>query len=521
MGRINLHIIDWVAWVIPLVLVGFQFQFIHLGHFWDEAWVYAPAIRNMAVTIPTILPNAISVDLSRGHPLLFQFLGGIWMKVFGMSNTSAHVFALSITISTLFIAYVFVRESFGRLGAITAVALIAAQPIFIAQSAMLYPEMLMTFGLILALKGYVEDRQWTFGIGLSIAIYSKESAIVFYLAFVLWDLLLIILKCSKMGALKKYVFPFLILLSHPVLQYLYHGWFLYPNHTDLISLDFKSIKYNSRLVFRYIFENQNRGWVFYPVIVFAAFILRLKKWWISPVLVGLGFAAYKVFVWKWVVPSWMFPILMLILLLAPLIVWLIFRSKKHGVSKLNHVIGVGYLTLTGFTLFSAMNFFTPRYLLVTVVLLCILGSLIVWRNRFLPKWAMIVVSLSMIGTSFYSTISERSAGELNLGLYDELVVTNELVGWMSQNLQRDATICSNFVTNIYLGNFHSGHVTMDTYFYSNLGNICVDCRDAKYVVITSTVECPYDINLQKDFRLLYSKESNSAYASIYERILTQ
>ena len=31
----------------------------------------------------------------------------------------------------------------------------------------------------------------------------------------------------------------------------------------------------------------------------------------------------------------------------------------------------------------------------------------------------------------------------------------------------------------------------------------------------------YDINIQKDFRLLYSKESNSSYASIYERILTQ
>ena len=41
---------------------------------WDEIWVYAPALTEMAEIGPTLLPGVLDAELSRGHPLLFHFL---------------------------------------------------------------------------------------------------------------------------------------------------------------------------------------------------------------------------------------------------------------------------------------------------------------------------------------------------------------------------------------------------------------------------------------------------------------
>jgi hypothetical protein len=64
--------------------------------FWDEAWGYAPALKSMAQAGPSLLPGSISTDLSRGHPLLFHFLGGVWIKIFGETNLSLHAYAFSL-----------------------------------------------------------------------------------------------------------------------------------------------------------------------------------------------------------------------------------------------------------------------------------------------------------------------------------------------------------------------------------------------------------------------------------------
>ena len=60
-----------------LLLIGFfcfEIQFFHLAFLFDELWVYGPAVQMMAKNGPSLLPNVISPDLYRGHPLLFHFL---------------------------------------------------------------------------------------------------------------------------------------------------------------------------------------------------------------------------------------------------------------------------------------------------------------------------------------------------------------------------------------------------------------------------------------------------------------
>ena len=68
---------------------------------WDEIWVYAPALTEMAEIGPTLLPGVLDAELSRGHPLLFHFLGGVFINLFGDELTTFRLYALLISGSTL------------------------------------------------------------------------------------------------------------------------------------------------------------------------------------------------------------------------------------------------------------------------------------------------------------------------------------------------------------------------------------------------------------------------------------
>ncbi len=507
----------WPLFGLLIGLIGYQLTNINLGHFWDESWVYAPAIRSMANAVPSILPDALQLGLSRGHPLLFQFLGGVWMKIFGLSNASAHSFALVISCSIIAIIYVQFYNWKGLGAAISASLLIAIQPIFIAQSASLYPEMLMSFGFMLALIGYSRNKIGLFVVGLCVAIYSKETAVVFYASFFLWDVGRIIIGDQGWKCLIKYGIPLLVLLSHPILLYLYHGWFLYPEHTGYITYELADIKYNLRKIFRFLFESQNRGWIAYPAMIIAALSLKLKKFWMNALLVVLGFCAYKLLIWHWQMPDVLYPIVMLILCVGFMVFWY-FTSRDRKITSLHHFIGIGYITIIGFILFSAMNFYTPRYMLSMVILLGAMVGLIVWNVEQLPKWSKYVIIVGFSIVSLQSLLSEKSVGELNLGLYDDLRLQGKMVDWMIENADRDDIVCSNFVTTNYLINEYAGYVNNDNFMICWFPNICDDCYDAEYIIYTKTTDCsgPETSSLV-DYTLVYADTLGESTVAIYHK----
>ena len=129
------------------------------------------------------------------------------MKLFGASNISAHTYALAISVSLLIILYSLAKKLFGASVALTTALIVMAQPMFMTQSAMLYPEMLMALGLIVALSGYLQNKTWLYYIGMFIAIYSKESALVFFVAFLGWDVVRVLTRESASKTLVKHAWP--------------------------------------------------------------------------------------------------------------------------------------------------------------------------------------------------------------------------------------------------------------------------------------------------------------------------
>ena len=500
-----------------LMLVAFQAMYLDLGHFWDESWVYAPAIRTMAAGTPSILPDALSVELSRGHPLLFQFLGGIWMKLFGASNISAHTYALAISVSLLIILYSLAKKLFGASVALTTALIVMAQPMFMTQSAMLYPEMLMALGLIVALSGYLQNKTWLYYIGMFIAIYSKESALVFFVAFLGWDVVRVLTRESASKTLVKHAWPALFFLSHLLLQYLYHGWFLFPEHTDLVTLEMKDVRFNVRKIYRILFEGQYRGWMLYPVLVGGAFLFKLKKWWINLLVVLIGFSAYKVLIWKWVVPTWLFPIILLAAVFIPIALWLRFRERR-SFGIIANTIGLGFIVTIGFVIFSAMNFFTPRYLLASLILISLLTAIIIWSQRFMPTWSKYLVSVFCIGLSLFATYDLRTIGDTDLGVHDDLKNQKISIAWITENIDRDADVCTDFVMSNYLINEYGGHVGDSNFMRRWFPDICKDCKNVDYIIKSPTAVCNgTDSGVLSGFELVFENTMGPSTVQVYRR----
>ena len=105
----NYYIVLFFTLLFGLII--YKLKFLNLPFFWDESWVYAPSLRMMHDNGPSMMPNIIPIEYSRGHPLLFHFLGGVWLKIFGTSLISFHSFALFISVLVI-IAFFFFTTAF-------------------------------------------------------------------------------------------------------------------------------------------------------------------------------------------------------------------------------------------------------------------------------------------------------------------------------------------------------------------------------------------------------------------------
>ena len=281
--------IDYLVLFLILVITGIlKWEHANLPFFWDEAWVYAPALKSMAQTGPSLLPGSISTDLSRGHPLLFHFLGGVWIKIFGDSNLSLHAYAYSLFSLVCLVIFNLVKEiTKSPISAILSVVFFASQEIIFVQSVILTPEFLITLGICLWLLGWVKTNLLLATLGLTIGLLSKES----FLPLWLTALSISIIDSASKNGIRK--FPYVSLLPFLIsgfilgvfysFQYIRHGWILYPYHTEFIELREWHLFFNLDLFYQLFLVEQNRKllWVF---ILIAVLILIYKKKWMAFIL---------------------------------------------------------------------------------------------------------------------------------------------------------------------------------------------------------------------------------------------
>ena len=157
-----------------LVLVGLHLPLLRLPYFWDEAGYYIPAawdIYRAWELVPTsTLPN--------GHPpLVMVYLALVW-RVLGFSPLVTRGAMILVAAATVAATYALARRVAGREAAVWSAVLLALSPMFFAQSTLVYLDLPAALFTTLAVLALLDGRMLTFAIVASLAVLTKETAVV-------------------------------------------------------------------------------------------------------------------------------------------------------------------------------------------------------------------------------------------------------------------------------------------------------------------------------------------------------
>jgi len=165
-------LLGFVATYSALLLL--HLPLLGLPYFWDEAGYYIPSAldfyRSWALTPHSTLPE--------GHPPLVMIYLGLAWRIFGYSAWVARSAMTLIATATVSSLYALGRRvSSAEIAAWSAV-LLALSPMFFAQSSLVHLDLAVALFTTLAILFLLTDQFWLFALAASLAVLSKETAVV-------------------------------------------------------------------------------------------------------------------------------------------------------------------------------------------------------------------------------------------------------------------------------------------------------------------------------------------------------
>lgn len=155
-------------------LLALHYPLLRLPYFWDEAGYYIPAAVDF-YRAGLLIPQS---TLPVGHPpLVMVYLGLAW-HLFGFSpmvTRAAMILVASASVSSL---YALGRRVAGCEVAAWSALLLALSPLFFAQSSLAHLDLAAALFTTLAVLFLLERRWWGFALVATLAVLSKETAVV-------------------------------------------------------------------------------------------------------------------------------------------------------------------------------------------------------------------------------------------------------------------------------------------------------------------------------------------------------
>jgi 4-amino-4-deoxy-L-arabinose transferase-like glycosyltransferase len=248
-------------------------------YYWDEMGVYVPAAFHMKdAGHISLLPGSLDPLFSRGHPLLFTFCNALVFKIFGETITAGHLFALSLGIATLVLFFIIAKNLFNRKIAFFATILLCAQPIFFTLSVQILPEMMLTFFTLGCIYGILKKKWAFYALFGSLAMLTKESAIVIPGTALILLLIESIHKKDFFSLKRWRIFvlgatPLFVFGLFLCIQKIQNGWFLFPEHLGYIHWELDKLSKGAGRIFQDMFIWQGRWMI--GVAFLAGIILSL------------------------------------------------------------------------------------------------------------------------------------------------------------------------------------------------------------------------------------------------------
>jgi hypothetical protein len=157
-----------------LVLLVLHLPLLRLPYYWDEAGYYIPAAldfyRSWLLVPATTLPT--------GHtPLVPIYLGLVW-HLLGCSVGVTRAALTLVAAATAVSLYLLARRVASREIAVWSALLLALSPLFFAQSTLAHLDLSVALFTTLAVLFVLREQLWLFALAATLAILSKETAVV-------------------------------------------------------------------------------------------------------------------------------------------------------------------------------------------------------------------------------------------------------------------------------------------------------------------------------------------------------
>lgn len=158
---------------------------LHLPFFWDEAGYYVPAAHDLA-EYHTV---AVKTTLDAGHSPLSTAYLALCFTVAGWKPIVARIAMLLLAAFALTNVFLLARRvsKFGV--AVAATVATAAYPIFFVQSSLTHADLAAAAFTLWGVRLGIERRLWWSQLAFSLAVLSKETAIITPGALALWEML--------------------------------------------------------------------------------------------------------------------------------------------------------------------------------------------------------------------------------------------------------------------------------------------------------------------------------------------
>lgn len=210
-----LHIFP-VIFIALFILHG---PLLRLPFFWDEAGFYVPAAYDLA-HYHALIPKS---TMDTGHPPLPAAYLALWFTLSGWKPAVARVAQLLLAAFALTNVFFLARRLAGNGVAVASTIATALYPIWFVQSSLAHADLAAAAFTLWGIRSSVEKRIWQSQFAFSLAVLSKETAIITPLALCFWELLSSGKNASGRTRVRRaspYLLPFLPLLA----------WLFYHHH---------------------------------------------------------------------------------------------------------------------------------------------------------------------------------------------------------------------------------------------------------------------------------------------------
>ncbi len=451
--------------MLCLALLSMKWQDLGLPHYWDEAFPYSYAIGHMVEEGIGIRSNVAPAIYTTGHPLLYYALQASWNVLVGDHLFLQRLLPLFLSMGCLWMTFLLGRVLFRESVGIGAALLLFAQNVFLAQSSFQLPEVLLTLLLLTTLYAYIQKRKgWTILSG-SLMLFTKEPAIallgmlgVYHFAIGLRDQSLWL----RLRNSWHFAIPVLVNLLFYLDQYAIQGWFLFPRHTGFVTLTADFFFNQLSRYFSYLFLYFGRNAVFF--VALAALI------------------------------------------------WMLYDQRKKWRNPNTDRALLLFFVLAGYLLFSAVNFYSNRYILCLFPLLTILASAAIHFATSIRKWIhpALVTVLSFI--CLYFSMSNRKSSDHSMGYADAIRTQVAAVEVLKSEAATEDRVAAAFLMTKNLSSHYPRYVAPEQVFV----NLTTDVNSADWAIFSNNEKYfkPEDLS---GFELLQRFEINKAWCEVYKK----